>query len=254
MLDIRGTADIFSFTAWTPLARSTRINSNLAAAVVVKDVANFIFGTSPTSTDRLRNLVVSHDQSWKDAAGRTVAALTLTQGLGEGFGGTANGAPEASRVGAGSDFTRVNGEAVRVMRLSPANQVLLRATGQVASRPLPVPEQFSLGGADSVRDYAQSEFLGDNGSALGAEYRRTLYEEDGWVVQVIAFVDHGFAENEEPQANERDDLRLTGAGAGLRASLGMKTTLRLDVAVPLDPSENSNGDMAAFYAQATTRL
>lgn len=254
VLDIRGTADIFSLTAWTPLARTVRINSDLAAAVVLKDVKNFIFGTSPTSTDRLRNLVVSYDQSWLDAAGRTVMTVAGTQGLGEGFGGTANGAPESSRVGAGSRFTKVNGEVVRVMRLSPSNQILLRATGQVASRPLPVPEQFSLGGADTVRGYAQSEFLGDDGYAVSAEYRRTLYEDGGWVVQAIAFVDHGFAYNEEPQANERDDLRLTGAGLGVRANLGSKTTLRLDAAAPLDPSTNSNGDSSAFYAQVTTRL
>lgn len=254
ILDIRGTADIFSLTVWTPLARTVRINSDLSLAIVTKDVENFIFGTSPTTRDNLRNLVLTYDQSWLDAAGRTVLVATATQGLGEGFGGTANGAPEASRTGAGSKFTRLTGDLVRLMRISPANQILLRATGQVASRPLLVPEQFSLGGADSVRGYAQSEFLGDNGFTASAEYRRTFYEADGWVVQGIAFVDTGFAFNERPQANEREDLRLTGAGFGLRAQLGYHSTLRLDAAVPLDPSQNANGDSSAFYAQLTTRL
>lgn len=254
VLDIRGTADILSLTAWTPLTRSVRVNSDLACAIVFKDVNNFIFGTSPTSSDRLRNLVIAYDQSWVHQGGRTVAQITATQGLGAGFGGTKNGAPEASRVGAGSEFTKVNGEIVRIVRLSQANQIFLRASGQAASRPLAVPEQFSLGGADTVRGYAQSEFLGDDGYALTAEYRRSLYEDEDWVVQAIAFVDHGYAQNENPQPNERDDARLTGAGVGLRANLGAKTTLRLDIAAPLDPDTNSNGDQSAFYAQATTRL
>lgn len=253
-LDIRGTADIFSLTAWTPLARTVRINSDLSAALVFKDVKNFIFGTSPTSADRLRNLVISYDQSWLAASSRTVVQVTATQGLGQGFGGTANGAATSSRAFAGSDFTKLNGEVVHIVRVSPSNQVFLRASGQVASRPLTVPEQFSLGGADTVRGYAQSEFLGDDGYTFTAEYRRTFYEDGDRVVQGLAFVDHGFAMNEKPQANERDDLRLTGAGIGVRANLGARTALRLDVAAPLDPDTNSNGDSTAFYAQLTTRL
>lgn len=190
-LDIRGTADIFSLTAWTPLARSVRINSDLAVALVFKDVKNFIFGDRPTSVDRLRNLVVAYDQSWVASTGRTVVQVTGTQGLGQGFGGTANDSPDSSRANAGSSFTKANGEVVRIVRISPANQLFLRASGQVASRPLTVPEQFSLGGADTVRGYAQSEFLGDDGYAVTAEYRRTIWEDADWVVQGIAFVDHG---------------------------------------------------------------
>lgn len=253
-LDIRGTADIYSLTAWTPLARTVRVNSDLAAAIVFKDVKNFIFGTSPTSVDRLRNLVISYDQSWLSRSSRSVVQITGTQGLGKGFGGTGNGSPNSSRAFAGADFTKLNGEAVHILRFSQANQVFLRASGQVASRPLTVPEQFSLGGADSVRGYAQSEFLGDDGYCVTAEYRRSFWEDGDWVVQGIAFVDHGFAMNEQPQPNERQDVRLTGAGIGVRANLGAKTALRLDIAAPLDPDTNSNGDSTAFYAQLTTRL
>jgi hemolysin activation/secretion protein len=157
-------------------------------------------------------------------------------------------------VGAGSDFVRFNGEVARIMRMSPGNQLLFRASGQASTEPLPVPEQFSLGGADTVRGYQQSEFLGDHGYAVSAEYRRTFYESGSWLFQGIAFVDHGFASLELSQVGERVNQRLTGAGIGARAQLGAKTSLRLDIATPVDPTPNANGEESAIYGQLTTRL
>lgn len=259
VLDIRGEAEILTLAVFSPLARSTRLASNVSLAFTGKGVDNFILGTRVQSKDDLRNLVLTYDQSWLDAGGRTQGTVALIQGLGQGFGGTANGAAEASRPGAGSDFTKVTADVARVQRLSPHNLVLLRATGQAATRPMLVPEQYSLGGPDSVRGYRQSEFLGDHGYSLSAEYRRSLYDDGGWNVTALAFVDHGYAALENPQragqpGGERDALRLTGAGLGLRGQFGHKTTARIDVGVPLDPTPNSDGDEQVVYAQLTTRI
>jgi len=253
-LDIRGRADILSLTLWSPLTRSVAVNSDWSIAFVAKAVENFIMATTPTSKDELRNLVLSYDRSKLDPGGKTVVALTLTQGLGQGLGGTAAGDTTASRVGASASFTKVNADVTRIVHFSTLNQVLLHASVQADSHPLTVPEQFALGGADSVRGFEQSEFLGDHGYAVTAEYRRTFYEADNTTVQGIAFADSGYAAIDHPISNEISGKHLTGAGVGVRAQISSKTSVRLDVAAPVSPAKAADGSKSEVYAQVTTRF
>jgi hemolysin activation/secretion protein len=259
VLDIRGEAEILTLGVANPLARSTRMTSNLSVAFVGKGVENFLFGTRLQSKDDLRNLVVAYDQSWLDGGGRTLATVAATKGLGDGFGGTRPGDAQASRPGASSEFIKLTADVARVQRYSPHNLFLLRVQGQATTDPLLVPEQFSLGGADSVRGYRQSEFLGDHGYALTLEYRHAFYDDGHWNVTGLFFVDHGYAALENPQragqpGGELDAQRLTGAGLGMRGQFGRKTTARVDVGVPLEPSPNADGDDFVVYGQLTTRI
>lgn len=104
---------------------------------------------------------------------------------------------------------------------------------QLTDDPLISNEQFSVGGADSVRGYVESEALGDAGWRLGLEARApsmTL----GW----LAFHPVGFVENAGVHVNkaapgQRANETLSALGLGIRATFGSAWDVALDAALPM---------------------
>lgn len=253
VLDIRGEADLYGLAYRLPLERSLCSSSDVVLGLAGKNVKNFIFGSFPFARDEIRALTLAYASSQVDGCTRSVFNTVLTQGLGTALGGSPNGSALSSRVGAGNGFTKLEVDLARIHRLSSKRFLLLRATGQVAGRALTVPEQFSLGGSDSVRGFVQSEYLGDDGYNVSADYRVTLLERKRALVQLAAFADHGGAKLQNAQVGERTSRFLTGAGLGVRASAGSSTAARIDVGLPIG-GPNADGERARLYAQVSTRL
>jgi hemolysin activation/secretion protein len=255
ILDIRGNAEIASLVASHPLERTPRTASNVAAGVVLKDVANFIFENQLISEDRLREVIVSYDRNFLRGAGRTILSALYTQGLGGALEGTVNGDPFSSRPGAqaGNTFAKINADVSHLQQLDADTHLLLRLAGQATTEALTVPEQFALGGPDSVRGFVQSEFLGDQGYTTSAELRRTLYAGEVVRIQGVTFVDHGAASIETPLVGELGNRTLTGAGVGLRASVNNKVSTRLDVGFPVGGKLSTN-DSSVLYGQLQSRF
>ncbi len=251
VLDIRGRADLYSLFVSHALVRAEYEKGDLLLALNSKTYDNTILG-APSSHDEIRSLSFGYRGEWTGEDTRDLAFVALTQGLGDVLGGTPNGSPTASRPGAGNSFTRLNLDYAHVQSLGHPFLVL-RAGGQVASNPLVVGEQFSLGGPDSVRGYNQSEFLGDAGYAASAELRIPLPDPDSRF-QLACFVDHGTEWLYEPLPGEFPQRSLTGAGLGFRWEVAEKTHLRFDLGFPLSPSFNSTGESPKLYGQFETRF
>ena len=253
-LGIVGSADIHSLQWSRPILRTLSKSMNVAAGFVFKSVQNFVLQNTLVSKDELRELTCSIDVNHVKGKTRTLASVLITQGLGEAFGGKKNGDPKASRVGSGNEFTKLNGEYFNVSDIGNQQFLLLRFSGQVASDPLTVSEQFALGGPDSVRGYLQSDFLGDHGFTSSAEYRKGIFtSKDRKIgVQAAAFGDFGVATLEKPQVGELSSRTFAGVGAGLRSSLGRTTSLRLDLGFPL-LDRNSLRSSQILYAQLVSR-
>ncbi|MEW6278102.1 MAG: ShlB/FhaC/HecB family hemolysin secretion/activation protein [Candidatus Eremiobacterota bacterium] len=251
VLDIRGNAQIYSLFATHALRRAEHDRSDLFLALTSKSFDNSILGIT-TSQDEVRSVALGYHAEWSGETTRNFLSTSLTQGLGTFAGGTPNGSPAASRVGAGNSFTRFNVDFAHVSSLGHPF-VVLRLAGQGATSPLVVGEQFSLGGPDSVRGYAQSELLGDAGYSVSAELRVPLPEPDS-PFQAAAFVDHGREWLLEPQFGERSHRSLTGAGLGFRWAVDERTHLRFDLGFPLDPPVNSVRQSPKIYGQLETRF
>jgi hemolysin activation/secretion protein len=93
-------------------------------------------------------------------------------------------------------------------------QALLRGFIQTTSDRLVPLERASIGGVATLRGYRENQLVRDEGYAISAEFH---YPALGRftaprVLDVIAFVDHGAARNQD-EASER----LTSAGLGLNA-------------------------------------
>lgn len=117
----------------------------------------------------------------------------------------------------------------------------VRAGGQISSHLLPSGEQFTLGGADTVRGYLESESVGDYGLLGSVELRSAnlasrLIDEAAtpWLrdFTVLGFVDVGRTHTLEPLPEQQARLPLLGTGIGLRVVARQGLNASLDIAVP----------------------
>lgn len=138
--------------------------------------------------------------------------------------------------------------------------VFLRTDWQIADADdtLPSPLQLGLGGASTVRGYEESEIRYGDSLLVSAEMRSPdLLNGFGGSdkppldgpydsrLQLIAFADYGtiFADSAEEDT-------LLGVGLGLRASLTRHLQTRVDVAYPLEETEDSDGLRTHLSVQA----
>ncbi|MFH0801558.1 MAG: ShlB/FhaC/HecB family hemolysin secretion/activation protein [bacterium] len=253
VLDIRGEASIYGLTYSIPLTRTILAGSDFSVGFVSKTIRNYMLQQT-TSKDDLRELVLGYSYNGIYGRGRNLVSLNLTQGLGEMLGGMKDNDPQASRPKSGDSFTKLNVDLARIQQLGSRNFLILRASGQFTTAALVVGELYALGGYDSVRGYAQSEYMGDNGYLLSAEFRLPLSKSQQNPIQGALFVDYGSVSDKNPQPGVQGSRSLLGAGPGIRFSMGENTALRVDYGIPLDPNKNSQGNSSQVYCQFSTRF
>jgi len=254
-LEINGKIKTYDISVTHPFIKSRFENLLIDAGFASKDNRLFMLG-QVTGDDHLRMLKAGINYDRSDIYGRNFLSVYGFQGLGEAFGGMDNDDPLATRRGADNRFTKANVAAGRVHKVTDDVFLILRAAGQISMGPLPIIEQFLLGGPDSVRGYQLGERLGDEGYNLSAEGRLPI----GKYVQLAAFIDHGASRVRNPAAGESKAHFLTGAGPGLRVNLPFfDTMLRADLGFPIDPPKAlsgslSGGNSPTLYLQATARF
>lgn len=134
---------------------------------------------------------------------------------------------------------------------------ILRFAGQFTPEPVVPNEQFSIGGADSVRGYLESAQLGDYGFSSTFELRTpsllSRLGDNAPFLQLLAFFDAGVVRIQEPirdfdgNATQTMHFDLSSYGIGLRAaSAGFEASL--DYATPLVPSGTTlDGDSRIHF-------
>lgn len=254
-LQINGTIKTYDISIAQPFLTSRRQNLWAEAGFASKDNRLFMLN-QVTGDDHLRMAKVGFNYDRTDHMGRNFVSLYGYQGLGEVLGGMENNDPLATRQGADNRFTKGTMSLGRVHDIRDNVFLILRGSGQIATGPLPIIEQYLLGGPDSVRGYQLGERLGDEGYSVSAEARVRLLK----YFQLAAFVDHGGVRSRNPLPGEKKTQFLTGAGPGVRVNLPYyESTLRFDVGFPIEPSRAlggsfSGGSSPTFYIHVTARL
>jgi len=248
VLDIRGDANIFALTVNQPLVRNLKHTSDLDFRLSYNDLDNRILNQQ-LSRDQYTSATLGYRASWRDDNGRFLGRASVTKGL----GGTHAGDPFASRLGAGSDFTRFNLDIARVQEFHPQLLGVARASMQFTGGPLFSAEQFALGGPDTVRGYSQAEVLGDQAYNTTLELRWSPFKDNTDVFQTVFFVDHGGVVRKRPQPGETGNDKLTGAGLGFRVNFD-QTRVRVDLGFPISPGSNNRGILPVLYGQVQTRF
>ncbi len=129
----------------------------------------------------------------------------------------------------------------------------LAAKGQLANSPLINNEQFSAGGAESVRGYLESERLGDDALQLNLEMRTPPWSlpvlGSVMALRVHAFVDAASLRIRNPQPGQDANSSLAGAGLGMRAEGPKGLGAAADLAWALeDGSDTRAGDLRWHFS------
>ncbi|MGK7915827.1 MAG: ShlB/FhaC/HecB family hemolysin secretion/activation protein, partial [Prochloraceae cyanobacterium] len=132
-----------------------------------------------------------------------------------------------------SRFFSWRGQAQYVYLLAPETLLILRGSLQIANDALFGAEQFSVGGANTVRGYRQDAILTDNGFLASAELRIPIIEgfSESGIVQVVPFIDYGKGWNNSDVSNPNPQ-NLASVGRGLLWH-EENLNLRLDYGIPL---------------------
>lgn len=138
-----------------------------------------------------------------------------------------------------------------VRRLTDSNiQAIFRTDAQLTPDSLLPIEKFSVGGSRTVRGYRENQMTRDNGVIASFEVRIPLFNlplpglsepNDIDTVQLAAFYDFGWAENNFTVSGERNNT-LSSAGLGVRWDPSAAIHGELYWAVPLNDVATSQND------------
>jgi len=216
-------------SVWGGLDFRVRDSSQSQAGIEVRDDRLAIVGANVFGARRLDE-------------GRVRGRLAVSQGL-DVLDATRAGDPMASRDDADGVFTKIEAWGEWEREIASRVSFAVAAEGQVANGPLLSSEEMGLGGRSFGRAWDYREFSGDRGVAGSAELRfdlNQLPKPVSWV-QLYAYADAGTVSNYQ---SGNGGGSLASAGGGIRAWLGNKLDVGVEVGVPLtdgaDPDDGRN--------------
>ncbi len=252
-----GKSQIYSTGLSHPLIRNQNTYSNIGLLFDYADIKNYQI-EAKNIDDQLRVLRIDYRLEHADTyKGINSMDLRLSFGMDDIMGASRDDNTYASRSGGGADYVKANLDIYRVQDLFGDFKLGMRLSAQSSDTTLPIYEQISLGGANSVRGYAESEYLGDSGYITSLELTTPLpfllnkkvpFIDKRWkdVVRFACFFDHGGIYLERAGAGEGSTEYIRGAGVGLRITLPDDLSIILDWAWPLGKEPRASND-SAFY-------
>ena len=195
------------------------------------------FPLSPAadSEGRTKITTLRFFQDWTRQNSRQVVSLRSQVNLGLGLlGATVHDSDLGGVELPDSQFLSWQGQAQWLKVLGQDSVFTARGNAQLAANLLPSAEQFSIGGAGTVRGYRQDVLQTDNGVFASAEVQLPIarFPKLRSVVQVAPFVDVGKVWSAK-RGQSPDPSTLASVGLGLQAKVGNRFTARIDYGVPL---------------------
>jgi hemolysin activation/secretion protein len=255
-----------------PVIRSRAENLNLILDFDSRDSDSLLRrGATPLNPNgliyddhlRVLRLTGNYDTSDNlfDREGTNQASFEAHKGL-DGLGASRNYTPleqlsttgdQLSRSDGKADFTKLTTELSRIQQLYDKFSMQVAVTGQYSFDPLLTSEQFSLGGAQYLRSYDPSEFLGDSGYAAKAELRYSDTISTGPVhsYQLYTYYDEGQVWNRHTQAGDSENgLMAQSVGGGVRVTVTDYVSGYLEVSEPIARKVPTYTDIAprAFFS------
>ena len=262
VLDPTGRGQMIDVWATYPIIQETDLKLGLDAGFEWKELEQQFLGVT-ASEDRLSILRAGLNFEYMDGFGRNFAGIGVRQGFSNFLGSNDAVDEDASRLGAGGEFTSFTFYYARYQPVTEWLALVPRFSAQYAgsSDPLPAVETFGIGGFDSVRGYPSFEFSGDRGFNWGIEAQfkpvflgdvpdpfdensgRSLADMFQWVL----FYEHGQAEVTNPAAGQDDLEVLNGWGTGIRVGYPGWIGIRYDVAWPVSGPTPSTRERPTHY-------
>ncbi|MGZ4959655.1 MAG: ShlB/FhaC/HecB family hemolysin secretion/activation protein [Methylomonas sp.] len=163
---------------------------------------------------------------------------------------------EEKRFNAKANYMYVTGDLKFQYDLPVGMELLSRFAGQAADSPLISNEQFSLGGAQSVRGYFETQSLADDALFGSLELHSPHLGLAEWEfvnkLHLLAFMDAGKGWVKDPlPGNSKGDF-LSSAGVGMRFLLWKQLSGAFDVGIPFTSLHTvQSGDPRLHFMVAT---
>lgn len=210
-----------------PVYKTLRRNINIGVSITSEESQTYIMDGTPFSFaqgadgGKSKATVIQLVQSFNDRTTNQVLALRSALSFGVDL---LDPTIHSESVPDGK-FVAWLGQIQYGRRLGEkAGQLILRGDIQLADDRLLSMEQFSLGGAQSVRGYRENEHIGDNGYLISLEWRLPVWEsqktggeDKNRLLEIAPFMDYGSAWDRKHFNREKDqsDNVLHSVGVGL---------------------------------------
>tara|TARA_Y100000782_G_scaffold28460_1_gene31844 strand:- start:3508 stop:5277 length:1770 start_codon:yes stop_codon:yes gene_type:complete len=244
------------------LRRSRTFNDYIKIGLDLNDAETIRAGESE-SRDKLTTLGLVYGADYTDGiigGGFSALAFSLRHGLEDTFGSLSNGDSQISRLGrdglAPMDYSKVELNLSRYQRFVAGTSLKFRLDMQYSEDVLVSLEQFSIGGADSVRAYPGSEYMADKGFFASAEWITPVpfIKDDvafkgrtwGQVLQLSAFFDYAKGYKNSALASEIEKQKLSGAGIGVRFAPFENVELNMSVAKAIGDAPSNGREPQVF--------
>ncbi|WP_193315641.1 ShlB/FhaC/HecB family hemolysin secretion/activation protein [Janthinobacterium aquaticum] len=199
------------------------------------------FGVELGTDVTVHPVSIAYIGAWTLDRGEANLGLTLARNISGG------------KHGSQADFTlaRLGAKAgYSTLRLSASvNQVLGQdwqwralANGQYTPDALVPGEQFGIGGASTVRGFAEREVANDNGANLNLELYTPSWCGNGYQCRALAFYDAGWVRRNHALPGELTSTAIGSAGLGLRILLNRYANVQLDYAHVVNPGQTARRD------------
>ncbi|WP_415884442.1 ShlB/FhaC/HecB family hemolysin secretion/activation protein [Neptuniibacter sp. QD34_54] len=252
-----------SFGLKRQLRRSRTFNDYLRVNIDLNDAETLRAGESE-SRDKLTTLGLSYNADYTDGligGGFSAIQLSYRRGLEDTFGSLSNDDEQISRLAesgrAPMDYSKWSLRASRYQRFIANTSLKMRLNMQYSDDPLVSLEQFSIGGADSVRAYPGAEYMADKGVFASLEWitpvpfiaDKKAFAGRTWgdVLQFSAFFDYGKGYKNEALSTEIEEQELYGSGIGIRFAPLDNLELNISVA-EAGADKPSNGREPQIFA------
>lgn len=162
---------------------------------------------------------------------------------------------ECKRFNAQASYFYLRGGVDHTLNLPASLSLFTRLDGQIASGPLVSNEQFTAGGAESVRGYYESEQAGDDGVHGSLELRSPQWAKNNVDdLRALVFVDAAHLRVREPLPGQTARFDLSSVGIGLRFRAWDNFNLRMDLAWPLNKTVSTPAGKAHLSVKTSVSL
>ena len=219
-LDIKNKTQTYGFRVGHPFYRTPSQTFSMSLGLDLRKShsellgEDFAFTPGVPSDGDVKASIIRFSQEWTERGAKQVLAARSQFSFGvDAFDATTN----SGNLPSGKFFAWL-GQFQWARRLGEDwGELIFRADTQLTNDNLFTMEQFSVGGALSVRGYRENQIVRDYGYDISLEYRYPLIKDPSGrsILAIAPFVDGGGAKNND-LPNGPNPTFLYSAGAGLR--------------------------------------
>jgi len=247
-LNVLGKGRIYGMRYVLPLESGEQFFHSVTLGADYKDVTEAI-GEDLFTPVSYTNLSAAYAFGWNTE--RVRQSYSITASFGSRAFGNEPGEFEDKRFRAQPNYFYTRASAEQLWRVAWGLGLYGRLIGQYSTQPLISNEQFSAGGANTVRGYLEAERLGDYGAIGNLEVRSPdlgrFLPGNPEEFYLFGFYDAAQLGLQDALPGQDPHVELYSAGAGFRLTTGTGLSAALDYAWPLRDSVNVQADDPRFH-------